>query len=739
MQGIEALDTTLTTTFALAVLLGAGLLGAKLAQLVRLPSVTGFICTGLLLGPSVLNVIEEEHLSENLSHFAEIALMLIAFGIGEHLDWRHLRKSVRSVGYASVFESWGACLLVAGGTFAAAWLTRVGPDEWTLREYVCLAALLGGVATATAPAATFHVMRELRASGPLTRTLMAVVALDDGLAIIIFGVVLAVVSTAVGAAEAGLLTAIGHGILESLGSVLIGIVCGLLIDIFVHRLKRRGEMLTAGLALILLTGELNRMLGLSPLLAGMAAGFTIVNRDRRDVRVFRTINDFEPPIYALFFTLAGAHLRLSALIVAGAVGIVYAVFRPAGKMAGAYIGSRIAGAPEAVRKYLGFALVPQAGVAIGLIFLIQANPELSSYAEIITPVVLAGVVLSELFGPVAAKFAVVRAGEVGAAEAAPGEAAPGPPPSEVDKLELVPWTWPQLSPAEPPSEQTVIFGVRHPRTAAPVCRVSTLLAHFHDARPLAVRVMTDVGRSEYEGSGRKDETQSLFESAAQEAAALGYPLLTDVEFAGDVPEGLLNAARTHRARAIVLGHPIGGGQRGFRRVVDRVAERADVPVVVVRFEGPLHTERILVPFGDPDELGPVHALVHALSAVSEHEVTLLHLMPSGTERSETEKAEAALGEWVAEHGIHDPVHCRAVATDSRLQSIAEEAASHNIIIMALDRTGGLRRVFFGSLAEEVALSCHKPILLIGGNTAALAGRGTPRGQQGERRGDGGEH
>jgi len=719
MPGLDTLDTSLTTTFALAILLGAGLLGAKVAQLLRLPSVTGFICVGLLLGPSGLNLIREEHLSENLSHFAEIALMLIAFGIGEHLDWRKLRKSARSVGYASVFESWGACLLVAAGTFAAAWLTRVGPDEWTLREYICLAALLGGVATATAPAATFHVMRELRASGPLTRTLMAVVALDDGLAIIIFGVVLAVVGTVVGAAEGGLAIAIGHGIIESLGSVFVGIICGLLIDLFVHRLKRRGEMLTAGLALILLTGEGSRALGLSPLLAGMAAGFTIVNRDRRDVRVFRTINDFEPPIYALFFTLAGAHLRLSALLVAGAVGLAYAFLRPAGKMTGAYIGSRMAGAPEAVRKYLGFALVPQAGVAIGLIFLIQSNPELSSYAAIVTPVVLAGVVLSELVGPLAAKFAVVRAGEAGTEDAAPSVSGK-PPPSEVDKLEYMPWNWPTLSPTEPPSGETVVFGVRHPRTAAPVSRISTLLAHFFDARPLAVRVMTDTHGPEYKGSATGQETESLFQSAREEAQAMGYPLLTAVEPATGVPEGLLRAAGTHRARAIVLGHPIGGGQRGFRRVVDRVAERADVPVVVVRFGGPLHTERILVPFGDIEELGPVQPLIHALAAVAEHEITLLHLMSSGTEAAEKEQAETALRNWVAEHGIHDPVHCYAVPADSRLHSIIERAAEHDIIIMALDRTGGLRRAFFGSLAEEVAVNCSRPILLIGGNTGRPA-------------------
>ena len=369
------------TTLALALLMGAGLLGARIARLVRLPSVTGFICTGLLLGPSGLNLIAHEQIKDT-GHFTDIALMLIAFGIGEHLDWRHLKKSIRSVGYIGVLESSGACLFVALGTFGVAWMTQIGPGGWGVLEYVCLAALLGGVATATAPAATVHVMRELRASGPLTRTLMAVVALDDGLAIIVFGVVLAVVSTVSGAAGGSLFLAVGHGFGDALGSVMIGIICGLLIDIIVHRLKRRGEMLTAGLALILLGGEGSRLLGLeSPLLVGMAAGFTIVNRDRRDVRVFRAINDFEPPIYALFFTLAGAHLDVGALVAAGAVGITYAVLRVAGKMCGAYVGATLSDSLDTVRKYLGFALVPQAGVAIGLILTIQANEALAEYAN----------------------------------------------------------------------------------------------------------------------------------------------------------------------------------------------------------------------------------------------------------------------------------------------------------------------------------------------------------------------
>ncbi len=704
------------TTLALALLMGVGLLGAKLAQLLRLPSVTGFICVGLLLGPSVLNVIRQEHLEADLSHFAQIALMLIAFGIGEHLDWRQLRRSVGSVGLIALFEAFGGCLLVAGGAFAAAYLTRVGPPGWGVREYLCLAALLGSVATATAPAATYHVVREIRAAGPLTRTLMAVIAVDNGLAITVFGIVLGGVLAILGSGEGGVLHAVGRGVLASLSSVLIGSVAGLLIDLFVHRLKRRGEMLTAGLALLLLAGETSRVLGFSSLLAGMAAGCVIVNRDRRDVRVFRAINDFEAPLYALFFTLAGAHLKLQGLLAAGAVGLVYAVFRVLGKMAGSHVGARIAGAAGPVRRFLGVALIPQAGVAIGLVFLIQADPALADYAAIATPVVLAGVVLSELAGPITVKMALTRAGETGA------ESDVGPLPANalgtgaMADLELVPWTWPQLSPGETTGE-TVVFGVRHPLTAAPVGRISTLLAHYYNARPLAVAVQTGEQTRDYRGSGIERETGNLFRAARGEVAQLGYPLLTTVEFGDDVPGALLKIARDERARAIVLGHPLEGSAKQFHRVVDAVAERAEVPVVVVRFSGPLHTERILVPVGELEELAFVQPLVQALSTVSEHEITVVQLLATTAGDEEVRRAEEALRQWTTEHGVNEPVVCRAQPTDSRLEAILEAARDHDVIVMGLDRSTRLRRVLFGSLAEEVAVNCRRPILLVGGKVA----------------------
>ena len=186
-------------TFALAIILGAGFFIAKLGQLVRLPSVTGYILAGVILGPSALNLVSEETITEKLGHFTQIALMLIAFGIGEHLEISRLKKSVKSVGIIGVSETSGAFLFVMLGTFFVARLSGVGESGWAFQDYAILALLLAAVSVATAPAATLHVMRELKAVGPLTTTLMAVVAVDNGLAITFFGIVMTVVRHMVGA------------------------------------------------------------------------------------------------------------------------------------------------------------------------------------------------------------------------------------------------------------------------------------------------------------------------------------------------------------------------------------------------------------------------------------------------------------------------------------------------------------------------------------------------------------
>ena len=359
-------------TFGIAVLLATGLLFAKIVQLIRLPSVTGFILAGLVLGPSCFGLLSAETVGHQLDHFTQIALMLIAFGIGEHIELRRLGDVARDVGYIAVAQAVAAFVLVTLGCLLTAVL--LGGAGGVFRDQLVLSLLLGAVAVATAPAAILHVVRELGARGSLTATLMAVVAVDDGLAIMIFGMAVSASHQLVGQAGSSGLVAVLASLYEITASLAIGLITGLLIDLVLHKLHRRGEMLTAGLALLLICGETTRMLHLSPLLAGMMAGFVIINRAERDVRLFRAINAFEPPIYVLFFTLAGVHLDISALRLAGWIGVVYFIARIIGKYGGTWLGGRLSGAVPVVRNYLGLALIPQAGVAIGLVFMIASDP-----------------------------------------------------------------------------------------------------------------------------------------------------------------------------------------------------------------------------------------------------------------------------------------------------------------------------------------------------------------------------
>ncbi|MCI5147780.1 MAG: hypothetical protein D3923_20150 [Candidatus Electrothrix sp. AR3] len=314
-------------------------------------------------------------------------------------------------------------------------------------------------------------VRELGSRGPMTSTLMAVVAVDDAIAIIIFGIA---VSTAHNLAGTQGLQVQGlmFCFYEIIGSLLAGIFTGFLIDCVLDKLHNRGEMLTAGLALLLLCGEMTRLHHLSPLLAGMMAGFVLINNSERDVRLFRIINGFEPPIYVLFFTLAGVHLDLSALKLAGWVGMVYFVSRIMGKYFGSWLGAYLSGADKNVRNYLGLSLIPQAGVAIGFVFMISTDPKLASWSTTITPVVLAGVVLSELFGPLLVRITLDKAGEGPKVEAnssffrflAKNE------------LSLRPWKEKQMQPVAVPLG-VVVVGASHFATIRALARVTTIIAH----------------------------------------------------------------------------------------------------------------------------------------------------------------------------------------------------------------------------------------------------------------------
>ena len=696
-------------TFGIAILLGTGLLFAKLVQMVRLPSVTGFILAGLVLGPSCFGLLTSETVGHQLDHFTQIALMLIAFGIGEHIELRRLGGVAKDVGYISVAQAVAAFVLVCGGTLMTAMVVS-GP-EGVFRDQLILALLLGAVAVATAPAAILHVVRELDARGPLTATLMAVVAVDDGLAIMIFGMSVAAAHQLAGQSDGITLGAIMASLYEIGFSIVIGVVTGLLIDFTLHKMHRQGEMLTAGLALLLICGETTRMLHLSPLLAGMMAGFLIINRAERDVRLFRALNAFEPPIYVLFFTLAGVHLDVAALKTAGWVGLAYFITRILGKYFGTLLGGILSGAPPVVRNYLGLALIPQAGVAIGLVFIISSDPQISSWSTIITPIVLAGVVLSELIGPLLVRYTLEKGNEVeGGQRRIDTKGAPARVGDFLLKspegVRLAPWEWEPMLPATS-STGLVVFGAYHVATTRSLARIAVILSHYYHALPMCVRVLDKAER----GTHTSQELEAMFLPEKDEAESLGYPLQTEVLY--DSPaSGLAAAIEYNDARAVVLGYPLGRNPLAFQKVLDRVAANVLCPVIAVRFVGTLSCKRLLVPFLFPQELDELLPICEAIATAGHPRITFLQILHADCSREEILACEKQLEEWQEIYLVDTSTRVRVEAADSRLQTILEAAHYHDLIVMTAARRHKINRMFFGSLANSVVHNCHNPVLVV---------------------------
>lgn len=697
-------------TAGIAILLATGLIAAKLSQRIHMPSVTGYIIAGLLLGPSGFDLISEGSIGNSLDHFTRIALMLIAFGIGEHIELKKLKEHARSLLFIGFFETTGAFLLVTSTVFMLITYTGLGIESWLLRENLALAILLGAVSVATAPAATLLVVRELNAKGPLTSSLLAIVAIDNGLAIAIFGLAISLTHQIIGQDGTPILMAIGNGFLEIFLSLLLGWITGFFLEAVLGKLKKEGEMLTAGLAILLLCSELAVYLNLSPLLAGMVAGFTLVNKAERDVRVFRVLNNFEPPIYVLFFTLAGTHLDIKTLGSAGLIGLAYFLARVVGKVVGVQVGAQLGKAPEVIRKYLGLSLVPQAGVAIGLIFLISADQSLAVYSSIITPVVLTGVFLSELFGPLAAKFAVISANEAMRPKSN-GYDEPrceGLTEKECDQfmrseagVKILPWTWQKLTPPDKP-ESVVVFGATRRHTVNGIARVATIFAHYFNALPMAVFV-----RPPYTVTA-----ENHFQIEREEVESMGYKLLTEVVPDINIASGLVAAVEYNDAKAVVLSYPLHDEASDFSSILETVASNVSCPVIVVQFYGVLHTEKILVPITDMEDLVEVYPVVAALDTVGEHHIQLLYLLSSEADQSDLERQTEEIKTWLKTQPSQVKLSVKSVATDSRVDSIKEESEEHDIVVMGAIRAHGVRKFFFGSLTDSLAKSLKKPLIVV---------------------------
>ena len=395
-----------TVLLYLAVLLGTGLLFGKITKYLKLPNVTGYLVGGLILGPSILNIIPEGTIHD-FSIISSVALGFIAFSIGTEMKLTYFRRVGATPIWIAVFEALFAVIVTLIAVIGY-FLIKGDLNVTNFR----FALVLSAIAAATAPAATIMVVRQYKAKGKLTETLLSVVAIDDSVAIILFGIFIAV-ANALGqtAVAVPLWLQILNPFIEIVVSLAIGSVMGIILTLGCKWFTGRGNRISLSVTIIFLSIFLAEWLHASPLLTAMMLGAVFGNVSSKAEDVNGLLYFITPPIFILFFVLSGAELNISILGVVGIIGIVYVVFRVIGKIFGAWFGAKVTKAEPVIAKYLGYALVPQAGVAIGL-SLIATQVLTVEMGSQIRAIILAGTLIYELVGPVITKMALKKAGEI---------------------------------------------------------------------------------------------------------------------------------------------------------------------------------------------------------------------------------------------------------------------------------------------------------------------------------------
>ncbi len=376
-----------------------GLVFSRILEKAKLPAVTSYLLLGVVLGPYVLDIIPR-NLMGSMSLVADTVLSMVAFSLGQVFEL----KSISRVGKRVFLVSWGEVI----GAFVLVTVVM-----YAIGVPLFEALLFGGIAPATAPAATVMVIRELRAVGPFTDTLLGVVAIDDAWGIIVFALAESVAKMLLRhrGGQAEVLKSLAHAGGAVIAALLLGAVVAFLFSRLTKFFRSDTDILVGVFGAILLTSDVATYFNLSNLLANMAFGAVLANIIDSPAEYFDVLKRFDWLLYLFFFVLSGASLELEKLKELGVWGLVYTVTRPFGEYIGAFTGALIGGMNRVIRNYIGLGLVPQAGVALGLAILVRHE-----FSDTIGPgfltVIIASTVISEIIGPVFTRFALKKAGEI---------------------------------------------------------------------------------------------------------------------------------------------------------------------------------------------------------------------------------------------------------------------------------------------------------------------------------------
>ena len=372
----------------------------RITKLLKLPNVTAYILAGILIGPYCLGLIPQ-HIIDGMDFLSDIALAFIAFSTGEFFRFSTLKKSGAKVMVITVCEALLASVVVFIVTF------------FVLRLDLAFSIVLAALASATAPASTVMTIRQTGAKGDFVDTLLQVVALDDIVGLVAYSIAISVAVSSKTGAGAFHVWDIIKPLLINIGVFALGGVFGFLMKLMMPKKRSTDNRLIISIALLFSFCGICTLLDISPLLGCMSMGTVYINITDDD-KLFKQLNYFSPPLLLLFFVRSGLNFKLDVLVNSSGsigttplivIGILYFFFRIVGKYAGAFLGCLAVGKPKETRNYLGLALIPQAGVAIGLAAL-GARTLGGDDGVALNTIILASSVLYELIGPACAKLAL---------------------------------------------------------------------------------------------------------------------------------------------------------------------------------------------------------------------------------------------------------------------------------------------------------------------------------------------
>lgn len=382
-------------TLSIAIMLAAGFLITRITKRLGLPNVTGYILGGVMIGPWCLNLVPPQYI-ERMDFVTDLALAFIAFGVGRYFKLSALKANGKSMVILTLAES-----LTAGVLITLAMLA--------LGLSLSFSLLLGAIGCATAPASTIMTIRQYKAKGPFIDAILQVVALDDAVALIAFSVCASFVQAEAGGGTVSK-SQIVIPVLLNLGVLAAGTASGIALSKMIHERRSKDHSLVLACITIMGLAGVCTAMNISPLLACMASGTAYINTSGNK-HLFKQLNQFTPPLLVLFFVLSGMRLVLPSLVEAGLIGIIYFLVRIGGKYAGAAAGSAAIHASPQIRRYLGLALIPQAGVSIGLAALGQRMLPAKS-GLMLSTIILSSGLLYEMVGPACSKLAIRLSGSI---------------------------------------------------------------------------------------------------------------------------------------------------------------------------------------------------------------------------------------------------------------------------------------------------------------------------------------